>query len=93
MQHKPEGPKNMRATVRDVTADEFAAYVKQRGYKTNLLNGGGGFELIGPRKNRKVVLAHPNGLFPLDSAALWCDCVEYATIAIETKKLRKKGLV
>lgn len=83
----------MGTTVRDVTADEFAAYVKQRGYKASLLSGGGCFELVGPRKNRKIVLAHPSGLFPLDSAALWCDCVEYATIAIQTKKLRKKGLV
>ena len=81
----------MRDTVRDVTAEEIIAYVQSRGaYKASVV-AGKAIDLTGPRNNRKVICPTTSGLYPLDSAALWCDGVEYASNILRTKRLRKMG--
>lgn len=68
----------------------FIDYVASRGYKalplTNSQAAAEGadlkimaYELIGPRRNRTVVIKDGDGLLSLDAAALWCDGVDYST--------------
>ena len=79
----------MTVAITKVSAEELSSYVNKRGYQATPVNGTMGFELTGPRGNRTIVMAHRNGLFPLESAALWCDGVDYSTMAMHRKKMRK----
>jgi hypothetical protein len=69
---------------------EFTAYVEQRGYKatpvTNSIAAAEGadlmivgYELRGPRGNKKFVGKNSDGLLPQFDAQLWADGVDYAT--------------
>lgn len=88
---------SMGVKINLVHARDLVAYVQSRGYQASpLINSVavaegaelriGGYELRGPRGNRTVILKDADGLMPLDSAALWCDSVDYATRKLAAKR-------
>jgi hypothetical protein len=85
------------AASQRVNTREFLSYVASRGYRANpFLNTTAaaegqpikvvGYELIGPRRNRKVVPVMPDGLLPLLDVVLWCDGIDYATSKIRGRR-------
>lgn len=91
-------PPVMRDLFALVTPREFLSYVAGRGYQaapvvnTATAAGDGqpirvvGYELTGPRRNRKTVPLSPDGRLPLFDAVLWCDGVEDIT----TRRARRQ---
>lgn len=81
------------AVSQHMTTREFLSYVASQGYRANpVLNGLNsepvgsqplkvvGYELVGPRRNRKLVLLSSDGLLPLLDVVLWCDGVHGANV-------------
>ena len=85
-----------------VTPSAFIAYVRTRGYRVSPLmaldghDAGldlviNGYELRGPRNNKKIVIKNKDGLLSLFDARLWCDGVDYANARVEENLNRKRN--
>jgi hypothetical protein len=85
-----------------VDPKDFIAYVRSRGYRVSpllALNGHdagldlviNGYELRGPRNNKKIVIKNKDGLLSLFDARLWCDGVDYATARVQETLSRKRN--
>lgn len=93
----------MRTVPNFIPPQEFLDYVRIRGIKAEPIHNDiaaaqngtplqvRGYDLIGPRKNRKVVVIEQNGTLNLSPVKLWLDGIEYASIALKTQKMRKRG--
>ena len=87
------------ASLKLVPVRTMLDYVEARGYRatpiTNhvqFLQEGGelvvmGYELRGPRGNRKVIEKGEDGMVSLASVELWCDMIDYSSAKLAERRI------
>jgi hypothetical protein len=84
-----------------LTPRALAAYVEARGYRVSPLTNSvavaqenapietKAYELLGPRRNRTVVMKGQDGCVSGREVALWCDGVDYASKKVAERRAAK----